>query len=362
MMRRVIVLVIALGCGGGKGSTPDAATTHDAPVDAPRPAEANCFDGLDDNGDGLADCADPTCAAVATCVAEVPADWTGYDHLFDGSGAAPACPSLFAQSATPGNSGLTADPASCGACACGAPANLTCDMPDAMFVQDATCGNAGNFVTQLSVPAAWDGTCTGTDFAPGGRNTCGNNGTSPCNAAVLADAPVVTGGSCGASGGASTVTPSSFTGAGFACAGAPHGGGCTGTEVCQPKPAAPFESGICIHHDGDVACPVGTPFTARHVFYTGVDDTRGCSACACGAPAGATCSATISVYASGSSCTGTPAATFAAGTCTNLAGNPQITVRKATITAPTGGACPASGGAATGSATGTGATTYCCIP
>jgi len=33
--------------------------------------ESNCLDGLDNNGDGLADCADPSCNALVQCVPDV---------------------------------------------------------------------------------------------------------------------------------------------------------------------------------------------------------------------------------------------------------------------------------------------------
>lgn len=356
MIRRALVLVIAVGCGGGKPDKPDAAPM----IDAPRAAEANCFDGVDDNGDGLADCADPTCADVATCVAEVPAGWAGYDHLFDGSGSTPSCAAPFTQTISPGGSGLTAEPASCGACSCGAPGGQTCDLPDALIVQDSTCGNLPVSFAQLAVPAAWDGTCTGDDYAPS-VTTCGVNGTSPCAVSLTVAPPVVTGGACVALPGSASVGAAVFASTGVACEGAPHGSGCSGTDVCQPRPAAPFEPGVCIHHDGDVDCPAGA-FTARHVFFTAIADTRQCTACTCGQPTGATCAAQISVYSTPTGCTTTPVAQVAAGDCVNLTGNPQVATRKATIAPPTGGSCAASGGAPTGAATGTGATTYCCIP
>lgn len=361
-IRALVLTSVLLACGGGKGATPDAHVDAKT-IDAPRAAEANCFDGLDDNGDGLPDCADPTCATVAMCVAEIPADWIGYDQLFDGSASPPGCTAPFTGTATPGSSGLTAAAATCDACTCGTPANMTCDLPDQITVQDALCGNTPTDVGQLAVPAAWDGTCFGNDGFPGGNTVCGANGTSPCNVSVTANAPTVTGGSCAPAGGAATVPPTSFSNIGVACTGAPHGAGCTGTDVCQPKPAQGFESGLCIHHDGELDCPAG-PFTNKHVFYTGVTDTRGCTACGCGAPTGATCAATIQVFSTGpATCTGIPVASFTAGSCANLLGNPAVASRRATVTtAPTGGQCGPTGGAPTGTAVGSGATTYCCIP
>ena len=70
---------------------------------------------------------------------------------------------------------------------------------------------------------------------------------------------------------------------------------------------------------------------------------------------------TVTVY-SDALCT-TQIASFTAGSCTNIAGNPQASGRKFTVTAaPTGGTCPASGGQPMGSVAPTGATTYCCTP
>jgi hypothetical protein len=76
---------------------------------------------------------------------------------------------------------------------------------------------------------------------------------------------------------------------------------------CVTAPSTGFIAGLCIHHDGDMPCPAG--FADRHVFYSGVDDQRGCTPCTCG----------LSSVA-----------------------------------------CPTMGGAATGSATPTGPVTYCC--
>jgi hypothetical protein len=229
--------VVWLGCGGGHGKALDAGE-----ADAPVGAETSCFDGIDNNGDGLVDCADPTCASAAACVAAAPAGWTGHAVLYDGATAgAPTCAAPFATDLMPGRAGLSAAVAVCSACTCG-----------------------------------------------------------PSN-----------GGACPAAGGAKIVSAPMFARIGIGCAGGPAATvGCTGT-VCQPRPAPPFAAGLCVHQAGDVACPAG-PFTDRHVFFAGVNDTRGCTACACG-----------------------PAA---------------------------GGACAASGGGPVGQVTGTAATTFCCLP
>jgi len=206
----VIACMVWLGCGG-----------HHGGADASAPgAETSCFDGIDNNGDGLVDCADPTCASVAACVALVPSGWLGYAALYDGvPTGVPSCAAPFAVTVTPGSAGLSAAPATCAPCTCGPP----------------------------------------------------------------------NGGACAAGGGTATVSPPTFARIGLGCKDqASPAAGCTGT-VCQPRPSAPFGAGICVLQPGDVPCPSGTPFTDRHVFFVGVDDTRGCTACACGPPSGGSC-------------------------------------------------------------------------
>jgi hypothetical protein len=212
MMRAwAIVCVAWLGCGGGSHREADAM--------APGP-ETSCYDGVDNNGDGLVDCADPTCASIAACIAAAPAGWTGYAALYDGPTAgAPSCAAPLSTMLAPGNAELTAAPATCTPCTCG-----------------------------------------------------------PSNGVA-----------CAAGGGAAVISAPAFARLGIGCASQTTvAGGCT-ADVCQPRPIAPFATGLCIRQAGDQPCPGGTPYTDRHVFFAGVDDTRGCTACACGAPSGGSC-------------------------------------------------------------------------
>lgn len=56
----------------------------------PSPANEDCLDGRDDNGDGAGDCADPSCAPYVHCVPAVdaPSGWEGYSSIV----ASGACP------------------------------------------------------------------------------------------------------------------------------------------------------------------------------------------------------------------------------------------------------------------------------
>jgi RHS repeat-associated protein len=75
-------LVDASDASGGSGASDAGGDVRedaggdvgeDVGEDASQPPEASCDDGLDDDGDGLVDCADPGCAADMAC-AEIPAD------------------------------------------------------------------------------------------------------------------------------------------------------------------------------------------------------------------------------------------------------------------------------------------------
>ncbi len=321
----------------------------------------DCLNGADDDGDGAIDCKDTDCNAGFSCVESVPVGWMGLVALFEGMPAQePTCPAAF-PGATPykGNNTLNAPAATCGACTCGAPMGQTCDLPDLLQVMNQPCGGMATTAAPLPVPANWQGACYGPSGWPGGL-TC-DGGT--CNASVTAPKAVVTGGSCAASGGAPTLPPVSWSMLGKACGDAPTGGGCGASSVCQPKAAAPFGAGLCIYKAGDNACPAGS-FSQKHVYYEGVTDTRSCGACSCAAPNGSACDATISVYtdAANNTCS-TVGTSFPAGGCGNLAGNPPVKGRKATITTPpTGGSCMPGVSVPGGSVMPTNATTFCCAP
>src|SRR5262249_4465649 len=105
-------------------------------------------------------------------------------------------------------------------------------------------------------------------------------------------------------------------------------------------------------------------FTEQHVFFSDKGDTRGCSTCTCGTPTGQTCMATWSLYSDSTdppSCQ-TLEATVTSGACVAQSLPNLITSVRISVTTPTGGSCPANPGSPTGSLTGKGPTTLCCIP
>jgi hypothetical protein len=246
---------------------------------------------------------------------------------------------------------------------------------DAFYVVDAACNASPNCGAVLEVPDTWDGQCFGQDQVPSNVNTCGTNagascsaGSSPCNVSAQASGLQVTGGSCAPSTQAPTIKAVAWGAAGEACGdGVPTGKGCSGTTACLPKPQPPF-IGLCVYQDGDVGCPPGQ-FSEKHTFFSGADDQRKCSDCACGSPTGSTCSATVTLYSDSTINTCNAAHVVATlhptsqgGDCVALAGNTNVASRMAVFDPITGGSCTPSGGQPTGTATATGARTYCCIP
>jgi hypothetical protein len=326
------------------------------------------------------DCSDPNCASSFSCVPAVPmtpTGWTGYFSLYDGPASGdPGCGGNYPNQAFIGNAGFNAPPATCSMCTCASPSGETCVVPSTVSVGDAACGSAPFCGADL--PTDWTMPCTTTASSPylkGAQLTCGStasatcdtNTGAACNVSVAMGTTSVTGGQCTPSTVMPTKPTPTWMSVGEACGGVmPTGIGCSGSQVCLPKPAAGFQPNVCIMKAGENTCPAGQ-FSQQHVFYTGFTDTRGCSACSCGSPSGSTCSAKVDIYNSYNACTGAPVATLnidnTNGACVALSGNPQVAGRKATTTAPTGGKCTPGGGQPMGSAAEDASTavTFCCI-
>ncbi|AUX42173.1 uncharacterized protein SOCE26_036000 [Sorangium cellulosum] len=333
----------------------------------------DCSNGADDNGDDLVDCADPACGGFV-CTTAVPEGWSGFFALFDGEPAKdPGCPAGFA-SGEPfvGNRSLVAPPASC-TCSCDPAEGQTCAPLEniVIHVSDAPCGEEFYCSFPLETPDWEAGQCKGPNGVFGGRQTCGSGSNTmcsettgdPCAVSVRVDPLAASGGACAANPVQVEKPPPRWTVLGRACAAAePLGQGCNAGQVCAPRPAAPFESGLCIAKDGDSSCPPGA-YTEKHVFFTDVEDNRSCTDdCTCGAPSGGTCPTNVALYSDRmiDTCM-THLLDLPAGSCTDLEENPSIVGRKVTAPGmPTGGTCAPRGGTASGEARGINPRTFCC--
>jgi hypothetical protein len=293
-----------------------------------------CTNGVDDDGNGKTDCADPACAGYG-CVPAAPGGWSGPIALYDGDPkAVPPCPAEHPITAYQGHAALLQQPATCGACLCATP-QVSCTPGTLTFTGDTACATAQGSAVQ---PAP--GQCGGV-VPP-----AGTKGYTAAAATAVA-------GQCAPSGGAKTLPPATWGRAGLACLGGGLGGGCAPGTFCSGTPVAPFVPALCIYRSGDVACPAG--FADKHLFVDTVVDTRDCGACTCGAPR-VGCDATTQLYA-GAACAGQALDVVDDGSCTMAAGS----VASIKVVVSTTGGCPPGGGQPTGSlAEGSQKTTACC--
>jgi len=367
------------GGGGGATSTVTSTTgttssTGGSGGSAPK---EDCFNGIDDDADGLADCADPDCAPDTECVGPIPVGWGtfGYVVLAEGDpNAQPTCPSYAVTSKYTGNNNLLGGSWSCDKCKCDPPTGQACDLTDLNSVKagvqpfqirDVPCATQNaTTIREVSVPnAPWDLMCFAgapVDSIPGNQVCPGG----ACNQSVTSLVPTVSGGSCMPNGGAPVLTTPTWEVGATVCGDIAQMSGCSGTDKCMPKPSAPFSGRVCVGKAGDQTCPAG-PFTKKHLYYGSFDDTRGCDMCHCNGPVGGACTLQITLYSDNACTTGLEVKTFNAGSCGDLSGNPTVGGRQATMTqAPAGGACSPTvlNPAKTGGVTEGSPTTFCCLP
>lgn len=297
----------------------------------------NCTNGLDDDGNGKTDCADPACTAGYACVDDVPGSWNGPVALYDGATAnePAACPQPFTTKAYEGHSGIIATPATCSACSCDTPIP-TCSAGSLALGDTLTCANTVGTVVQP---------------APG---QCGSIAAPPGTLAYSAPTPTGTSANCNPSGGAATLPPPAWQGAGLACTGGGIGLGCPPSQACAPKAPAPFQSGLCVWKSGDASCPAG--FGQKHTFSNGIIDSRHCESCSCGAPA-VSCAATSTLYKNGN-CTGPSIDVPNDGSCVADSGSTSVKLAVSGTSS-----CVPGGGQALGMITENAQkTTVCCAP
>jgi hypothetical protein len=304
-------------------------------------ASENCMNGVDDNGDGLADCADPQCQATHTCADRPPAGWTGLGWLDPDS--KPACSlGLTAQDLY---AGINAPALTCG-CECGA--------PTAHCAIDLTCSVGTDDCATATTSATVSG-CQTLPF-PAGPVGCS------------AGAPKVTG-ACPAT--TKTTRPTvSWTTAARACMTTAGGSCAVTTQACVPRPPA-GAVGPCIGHTGDYACPASTVYQTKYLFYSGAFvDTRTCTTCtACTVSGSCTCDSSggfcgVAIYTDNLCQAATPEEVDARGgaSCTALTvtGTAGVSAAAAGVGTPNTTNCVAGSSTPAGSISPGAKVTVCC--
>jgi hypothetical protein len=248
----------------------------------------DCFNGVDDNDDGLVDCADPTCQPAAACVPD-PAQWAGpHAAAIFLTGQTQPCPGGWSTpQVTYAAGSIVAPPAMCG-CACGAVTGA-CNAHATLTTYPTGC----TAVAGASLPMT-DGQCQPLG---GFGALVAAKGTPPQPSSTGSCSPAPS----------KTVPPYTTSNVAVFCAAKSSllQGGCADGMVCAPRPDAPYK--ICVAVQGTATCPAG--YANKLNVYESFNDTRSCSDCNCGAPANVACSGQIGFF-SDPSCGGAPFATL----------------------------------------------------
>jgi hypothetical protein len=269
--------------------------------------------------------------------------WTGPMTLYDGDSAPPGCGTAYDSYYE-----ISAAPADCAACTCGAPVGAICQPPEATYYGDSACATACGHQALVSASCV----------------------TPTCGTAFSVANAVAHGGSCTPGGGAPTLSPP-FSAAARACPSAStlSSTACGAGQLCLAAPPAPDSPRVCVKFEGvATACP-GFPYmNGPTVFFEQppqVTDTRGCAPCACGDPAGASCTLNSllgNVMRYGSDCSLPGIALPVLGLpsdCQSLGNNGGLQLNGSFRLDP--GSCAPSGGAPTGAIAADGAqASFCC--
>jgi hypothetical protein len=224
-----------------------------------RISESDCLDGLDNNGDGLADCQDPTCSDRAVCVPAAP----GGDTV--GVLATDACPLNF-NAPHPENQGLSAP--ACDGCSCRA--TQTCSVT-AYF--DTTSCTPGSTTVGLTTTKNSDGI---------GESIGCATVASLSPVSVEISTPSTGAGACTAIG-TPYVPGKSWTLSRKFCGAERSSASCGTGQVCVAKPQP--GAAICLRIPGDGAtCPDGYKGGTVSTWYGDASDDRTCTGCDCGQP------------------------------------------------------------------------------
>ncbi|AKT39106.1 hypothetical protein [Chondromyces crocatus] len=242
------------------------------------PGTEDCLDGIDNDGDGLIDCADVEDCAPASyeCAPAVPAGWTGNVRVaivdFAAADTLPACPEGTETSDYFAGPATEAACSNCDGC--------TWNRDDAeCYAPTLSCYSSNSSNTN----------CSGapTSARPNYRgNVCESFITGVPNSVscrITSGASLRRRGECTAAPDGGQLQNAPWAQAIRVCTGAPREGGhCDDGRQCLPKtnddPA--FGGLACVLTPGDEACPAGWTDLEQQIFQSG-DDTRTCAACGC---------------------------------------------------------------------------------
>jgi hypothetical protein len=308
----------------------------------------------------------PIEGCTGQCLPNAPTGWSDPVLLAVGeAGMMQGCPAAAPSVTYEGHADLQWEPPICGACSC-APSDGNCELPASFTAStsNTACPNDGPgvWVTSWDPPSGWDGTCSALDPVPG-TAVCGP-ASSNCVRSVMIAPPKIEDSCAPIPPAPPVITPTTWSKVALGCVSGTSGACADPGTTCATAGAEGFRQ--CVFHEGEVDCPSFSPYSARTVVYGGVDDTRDCAACACGPVTGSTCSVTVSIYANGA-CAGQllGGITFIAPTsppCLPVPPGSTLGSKSAVRGPYVSGTCEPSDAGPIGSAQGSLAATFCCLP
>jgi hypothetical protein len=312
-----------------------------------RVPESDCLDGKDNNGDGLADCADPTCTTV-TCVHDVPlGDEIG---LFADVGT--PCPAGYA-AATTEYQGFGAEP-----CSCACTPYVSCSVLIENFANsDRSCGGTVQTSATLSYTI------------PGPQACAATNGAAFKPGSIRVNVPGYINTGCRDVGNAARPSPGFTTTKKF-CGASATSATCPSGQVCAPKLAA----SMCARAPGGGGCPAGYATSQGGApWYTSYTDDRVCTCANCATTGNGSCPSSFAetVYpnADNSACGSFDGvlteSNLQAPFCVDWVGSWNSLVggfgnQSGGFTTNAGGTCSRMANLTSGAATPQGASTICC--
>jgi hypothetical protein len=264
---------------------------------------------------------------------------------------------------------LVAPPATCSSCACG-PSEGTCKgVPEKLELRAGKCNQSGVATIPFEGPANWNGLCSNDDTIAAGAK-CPAGSQTLCTQSVSSSAlPLPADEACLASASApQAALETKWDVAGVACYANTAVQTC-GSETlirhCVNSPGGAWLQ--CVYRAGvHEMCPEHYTHRREVLYPEAPIDTRGCSACTCGAPMGSVCTGTLGLYGDSACGVGLINNTIAStgDSCFDLQ-PPGLGIGSKAISNLTylPGTCEASGGASVGSATPdvAQAVTFCCM-
>lgn len=218
----------------------------------------------------------------------VPEGWEGPWLVWHGSDGIPStCPhdAPFAG----WHYGDFIDPGGCPFCTC-EPSSGLCELPTMIETSSAGCGDPAGVVTPFDAPPSWKGSCDNTAQVPAGAAMSVSIGPITIKKESCLPGPLGPGREYQAQWGTYALV---CHGAGWRLCNdskswcVPEGDHeIAGFKLCVSQSVAPDKI--------DVASCGFAPFTEKHVFYDGAEDTRNCT-CTCGPPQGSSCTAALSL-------------------------------------------------------------------